>query len=127
MNSVDSLPYVWPLAFVLVSLFILRQLRDEVRPIFINVVGGVASNAKQYSLMYAMAFIYASAASLQALAEVATSFGWVHVAAFAKVAQPGIVAIIAYVTKPPSFTQAAPDKPTPTNPPFASQPPTPTP
>ena len=127
MTFADTLPLIWPLAFILVALFVLRQVRDDVRPIFVNVVSGVAVNAKQYSLMYAMAFMYASSASLQALGEVAIAFGWIHVAAFAKVAQPGMIAVIAYVTKPPQFTQAAPDKPTPTNPPFAPQPPNTTP
>jgi hypothetical protein len=114
----DTLPLIWPLAFVLVALFVLRKIEAQINPIIVNVVGGVATNAKQYALMYAMAFIYASAASLQALGEVATGFGWIHIAAFAKVAQPGIVAIIAYVTKPPQFTQANADVKTPTNPPF---------
>lgn len=124
MTFADTLPLVWPLAFVLVALFILRKVEEKVNPIFVGVISGVATNAKQYALMYAMAFIYASAASLQALGEVATSFHWVYLAAFAKVAQPGVVAVIAYVTKPPSFTQAAPDKPA-TTPPFPKpQPPT---
>lgn len=114
MTIEESLHYVWPLAFILVSLFILRQVRDEIKPIMAGVVSGLATNAKQYYLMYAMAAIYASAASLQALGEVATQFGWIYVAAGAKVLQPGIVAVIAYVTKPPQFTQASPDKPIPT-------------
>lgn len=109
MNFSDTLPLIWPLSFVLVALFVLRKVEEEIRPLVRNVVGGVAKNAQQYALMYAMAFIYASAASLQALGEVATQFGWIYVAAAAKVLQPGIVAVIAYVTKPPQFTQANSD------------------
>ncbi len=120
MNPVtanDLLPFVWPMSFVLITLFLMRKVGNDIQPVMRGVVDGVAKNAKQYALMYAMAAIYASAASLQALGEVATSFGWVYVAAIAKVLQPGIVAVIAYVTKPPSFTQAI-DKPNGTNPPI---------
>ena len=118
MTFTDALMLIWPMTVLLVALFILRKVEEELRPLVRSVVGGVTSNAKQYSLMYAMAFIYASAASLQALGEVATQFGWIYVAAFAKVAQPGVVAVIAYVTKPPQVTQAAPDKPTGATPPI---------
>lgn len=100
MTFCDTLPLIWPLAFVLVGLLLIRKVGTDLQPVFVNVVGGVALNAKQNALMYAMAAIYAAAASLQALGEVATQFHWLYVAAFAKVAQPGVVAVIAYVTKP---------------------------
>lgn len=111
MSFTQSLPLVWPLTFLLLALFVLRKVGDDMRPVFVGVVGGVAQNAKQYSLMYAMGALYATGASLQALGEVATQFDWIYVAAFAKVAQPGVIAIIAYVTKPPAITQANPDQP----------------
>lgn len=105
----DTLQLIWPLCVVLIILFILRRVGDDIKPIAHGVVGGLAKNAQQHALAYAMAMLYATAASLQALAEVAASFHWDYLAAFAKVLQPGTVAIIAYVTKPPAFTQAAPD------------------
>lgn len=108
---------IWPLAFLLITLVVLRKVEKDLQPVVNGVVGGVAKNAQKNALMYAMGIIYASAASLQALGEVATSFGWVHVAAFAKVAQPGVVAIIAYVTKPPAGASAALSTST-TNPPM---------
>jgi len=111
MTFTDTLPLVWPLTFLVIALFLLRKVEAQVNPIVVGIVSGVSINAKQYALMYAMALLYASAASLQALGEVAASFHWVYVAAFAKVLQPGLVAVIAYVTKPPQFTQAKPDAP----------------
>lgn len=111
MNFAETLPLVWPLTFLLLALIVLRKVGDDMRPVFVGVVGGVAQNAKQYSLMYAMGALYATGSSLQALGEVATSFQWIYVAAFAKVAQPGVIAIIAYVTKPPAITQVAPTNP----------------
>jgi len=54
MSFTDSLPFVWPLAFILVSLFILRRVGDDMRPIVNGVVGGVAKNAQQHALMYAL-------------------------------------------------------------------------
>lgn len=110
MTFSDSLPYVWPLTFLLVALFVLRKVSDDLRPVVTGVAGGLAKNAQQYALMYAMGLLYASAAGLQALGEVAASFNWVYVAAFAKVMQPTTVAIIAYVTKPPSVTQVVDPK-----------------
>jgi hypothetical protein len=103
MNYTEILsPAIWPLTFILVSLFILRQIRQDVNPIFKGVIGGLAQHSTKYALAYAMASLYAAAASLQALAEVATQFHWVYLAAAAKVMQPGIVAVIAYITKGPS-------------------------
>lgn len=109
MTFADTLPLVWPLTFIVVALFVLRKVEDGIQPVVKVVIGGVAKNAQQYALMYAMAMLYATAASLQALAEVATAFHWVYVAAFAKVMQPGTVAIIAYVTKPPAVSQVTPE------------------
>lgn len=103
-------PLIWPLCILLFSLFVLRKVGTDLQPVVRGVVGGVAKNAQQYALMYAMGMLYATAAGLQSLGEVATQFQWVYVAAFAKVAQPMTVAVIAYVTKPPAITQAAPDR-----------------
>lgn len=99
---------VWPLSFLLVALLVLRQVREQLEPITTGVVRGLSSHAQRYALGYALACLYASAASLQALADEATRLGWLYVAAAAKVIQPGAVAIIAYVTKAP--TQAAPEE-----------------
>ena len=62
---------------------------------------GLVNDALKNYAAYAMAGMYAAAASLQALSDVAQSMGWHRTAAFAKIAQPGVVALIAYVNKSP--------------------------
>ena len=93
---------LWPLACLLVALLALRQVREDTRPVVRAVSAGLAQHAQRYALAYAMATLYGAAASLQALAEVAQQLGWVHVAAAAKVIQPGAVAVIAYVSRSPA-------------------------
>lgn len=114
MTLSDLTQFVWPLAAIVVALFVLRKVGDDLRPIANNVVNGLAKNAQQHALGYAMALLLATLGSLQALAEVAAEFHWVYVGAFAKVMQPGLAAIVGYVIKPPAFTQANPES----NPPF---------
>ncbi len=95
-------PMAIPLAIVVVGLFCLWRVQEQVKPIMVGVVKGLAEGSNKDPIFYAMALMYASAAGLQALAEEAAKLHWVYVVAFAKVAQPGVVAIIAYVNKPPS-------------------------
>lgn len=110
-------PLVWPLCFLLIALLVLRRLKNSVEPIFTGMAGTLKVQATKYAMAWALAMMYASAASLQALGEVATSLGWVYVAAFAKVTQPAVVAVIAFVNKAPevvsrpSGTTAAPFEP----------------
>jgi membrane-associated HD superfamily phosphohydrolase len=106
---------VWPLTLILCVLVVLRKLRSDLSPITREVVTGLANHAKTYSLAYALAMCYGAAASLQALGDVAKDLGWVYIGAAAKVMQPGIVAIIAFVNRVP---EARPAKP-PTQPPFS--------
>lgn len=90
---------IWPLSALLVCLFVLRQLRDDVKPIFTNIINGVAKNAQMNAMTYAMALMLGTLSSLQALTEVATQLGWLYVAAAAKVLQPGLAAVVALMTK----------------------------
>ncbi len=73
MNFSDTLPLIWPLSFVLLGLFILRKVGNDLQPVVRGVVGGVAQNAQKNALMYAMGMLLAAAASLQALGEVSTA------------------------------------------------------
>lgn len=104
-------PLIWPLAFLLVALLVVRQIRDEMKPVARAVVDGLAKHGARHSLAYAMAILYATAASLQALADVARDMGWLYVEAFAKVVQPGAVAIIAFVRPSPAESGTRPPIP----------------
>lgn len=121
MHLPDILNMIWPLVTLLLILIFLWRIEKELKPVVNGVIVGLASNAQQKAIIYAMGTMYAMAASLQALGEVATGFGWLGLAAFAKVAQPGVVAIIAYANKMPDLTKTGV-----TVPPFTpSTPPTP--
>lgn len=120
MSFAETLPLVWPLAFIFVALFVLRKVGNDIQPIVSGVIGGVAKNATQHALGYAMACILAVLSGLEALGEVAAQFHWIYVVAAAKIMTPMLATVIAYLTKPPQFTQAAPDtSPTKTASPFS--------
>lgn len=104
MNSADFMAansLVWPITVLLITLFVLRQIEQDVKPIFAGMVRGLAAQSTSNAASWAMAILIASGASCQALGEVATELGWIYVAAIAKVFQPGIVALIAYVMRSP--------------------------
>ena len=93
---------LWPLTFLICALYLLHHLREDIRPIVHGVIDSLGKQAGRNAIIWTMALMYACAASLQALAEVATQLQWLYLAAAAKVLQPGIVAVIAYVNKAPS-------------------------
>lgn len=104
---------IWPLVFLLIALIILKQVKDEVKPIFTGMVSSLATQSKVNAMQWALGMMLGTVASLQAVVEVATQMHWVYIGALAKVLQPGMAAVIAFVTKSPSES-----KPKPTNPPF---------
>lgn len=108
---------VWPLCFLLVSLIVLRKLREDVRPIFVNVVAGVAKNAQGNALFYAMAMMIGTLSSLQALADVAREFHWMYVSAGAKILQPGLAAVVGLMMRTPGNITVPAGSPT--TPPFS--------
>jgi hypothetical protein len=86
-------------------------LEEDLRPVFRNVVNGVASNAQGNALRYAMAMMLASLSAMQALGDVARELGWVYVEAFAKVAQPALAAVVGYIIKSDGPTQSVATQP----------------
>ncbi len=102
---------VWPLCFLLVVLVLLHKIREEFNPIFRVVLGGVAQNAQKNSMQYAMAFMLATLASLQALADVARNLEWKYVEAACQILQPGLTAIVGFVLKPPGGLAFEVEKP----------------
>lgn len=124
MNSADALQIIWPLTFLLLMLIALRQLRDDVNPIFKSVIGGLTTDASRNAKQYAIAIGFGLSASLSAFVDVfkeldaasLKALGWHQYAAdWAKVINPFVVAVLAYTTQS-SFKPSGG-----TNPPFPTQ------
>lgn len=101
-------PFAWPLVVALVLLYLLRRVSDRVEPIFISVVNGVAKSAQSNAPAYAIAILFGLSASLSAFVDVfkemnrdaIVALSWHQYAVlWAKVANPFIVAILAYATQ----------------------------
>lgn len=90
---------------VALAFLVIYRAGERVKRIGDAVEQGLVKDAVSNYKGYAMAAMYAGAASLQALSDVATSMGWHKTAAAAKVVQPGLVAVIAYVNKSPTETK----------------------
>lgn len=106
-NPFEASSVVWPLCFLLISLLVLKQVRDDVRPIFRGIIGGLAVRAQNNAVEWAMLLAVATLGSTQALIDVAHTNGWVFVESFAKVATPFLAGIVAGarispLTQPPT-------------------------
>ena len=110
-------PMVWPLCFLLIALLILRQIKDEVKPIFSGMVKTLAIQSQRNALAWALGMMLGTVASLQAVVEVANQYHWLYIGAAAKILQPGLTAVIGFITKSP-FTS-----PQGSTPPFNPEPP----
>ena len=96
---------VWLMVFMLIGLLALRQLRADLKPIFTNIIDGVAKNAGRNSVAYATAIAFGLSASLSAWvdafkelssAQAAQMSAWQFSAIFANILNPFIVAMLAY-------------------------------
>lgn len=99
---VDYLQQIWPFIPLLLAVFLFwgaYSIRRDVQPIMVNVIGGVAKSAGTNAVACAIAIGFGLSASLEALAEQATALHWLLIAAFCKVANPFIVAVLAYATQ----------------------------
>ena len=90
---------------------LIKALWGQFSPIVVAVVTGLTAHATKYATAYAYGALLAVTASLQAMAEVATQQGWVYCAAAAKILQPGLVAVLAYVRPSPGQQNAPADPP----------------
>jgi hypothetical protein len=104
----DWLNLIWPLCFVLVLLFVLRKVGEDVRPIVASMASGLATGAQKNATQYAIALGFGLSASLAAFYDVFSAMGneaWAqmnwhqYAALWAKVANPFVVAVLAYVTQ----------------------------
>lgn len=110
MNPSDILAansLVWPLCFLLFGLLVLRQVRDDVRPIFRGIVGGLAAKAQSNAVRWAIGLMMATLGSMQATIDVAHAMGWVYVEMAAKIAAPFIATLVTLSMKSPLNEQQA--------------------
>lgn len=99
---------VWPLTVLLMFLIVLKQLRDDVRPIVRSIVTGLSANAQSNAPAYAIAIGFGLSASFSAFWDVfnqldaasLVALSWHQYAAlWTKVLNPFIVAVLAYATQ----------------------------
>lgn len=108
MNPFAADSIVWPLTFLLVALFVLRKVEQDVRPIFVAVTRGVAVQAGNNAAAYATAILFGLTAAASAFidvfnglsAEALAAMSWHQYATlWVKVLNPFFVAILAYATQ----------------------------
>lgn len=116
---------IWPLCFLLVAFLVLKQVKDDVRPIFTAMMGPITKQAQTNAIAWALGMALGVLSSLSALTEVAQTMHWVYVAIACKVLGPGLATIVALVKQSPVAptppAAATPPPPAPsgsTNPPF---------
>lgn len=99
---------VWPLVVILIGLVVLREAGEELRPIFVSIIGGVAKSASANATAYAIAMLFGLSASLSAFVDVfhaltkegLAAMSWhQYLSLWAKVLNPFIVAVLAYATQ----------------------------
>lgn len=98
---------VWPLAFILVSLVVLHNLRETLSPVITALMAGLAKQAQTNAGAWAIAIGFGLSASLAAFYDVFSQLdyvtqkgmsGWQLAALFAKVLNPFVVAMLARLT-----------------------------
>lgn len=116
-STADFLQVILPLVGLLVVLITGRRLAADIRPIFVNVIGGVAKNAQSNAMVYAIAILFGLTASCSAFIDVfkdldakaISAMSWHQYAVcWVKVLNPFGVTIIAYFTKAPLNPAGAP-------------------
>lgn len=113
---------VWPLAFILIVLTVLRAAWEELRPVFVSMVNGLAKSAAANANLIGIALLFGISASLSAFWDVfheltrksLMEMSWhQYIALWTKVWNPFIVAFLAKIIPTPSKTGG-------TTPPFPS-------
>ena len=112
--SADSLfassSVVWPLVFLLIALLALKQVRDDIRPIFIGIVTGLKEKAQSNAMAWAVMLLVALLGSMQAMIEVAQENHWKIMESLAKIATPFFAGLVAGTRQSPigSSTSVSP-------------------
>lgn len=122
-NIFEAGSLVWPLTLLLMFLFVMQRAAQRLDPIFGGIVDGVAKNAGSNAVAYAIALGFGFSASISAFIEVFSSMdaeslkniSWhQYMVQWCKVANPFVVAVLAYATqnkfvaKPGSSTTTPP-------------------
>lgn len=101
-------PLLLPFSILLAVIVISRRLATDMRPVFVNIITGVAEGAKSNAQAYGIAVLFGLTASISSFIDVfhnldsqqISSMSWHQYAVlWAKVANPFIVAILAYAMK----------------------------
>ena len=92
---------IYIIASLLPILLVLKQVKDDVRPIFVGMVGPLAKQAQVNAAQWAIGIMLGIQASLGAMVEVAIQQQWVYVGIVCKVLGPGLSTIIALILRSP--------------------------
>lgn len=92
---------IWPLVGVLIALLILKQVKDDIRPIFVGMVGPLAKQAQSNAISWVTGIFLATLSMLGALNEVATTMHWTYVGIACKVFGPPLATVIALIKQSP--------------------------
>lgn len=112
---------VWQLVSLLISFLILKQVKDDIRPIFLALVGPLTKNAASNAIQWVKGILLAILSLLGALSEVSVTMKWVGVGILCKLVGPPIATIIALMNRSP-VASAQPPPPVSTTPPFPKTP-----
>lgn len=113
-----------PLSIILIGLLVLKQLRDDIRPIFLSMVQPLQRQAQTNAVAWAIGIMLGTLASMGALVEVATQMHWVAVANICKVTSPFLATIVALIKQSPAGSAPQPTSSNATTPPFQREKPT---
>lgn len=86
---------VWPLSFLFITLVIMRQLRNDLSPIFQGMTATLAQQSQKNAMEWSLMLLTALLSSLQAIQEIAQQQHWVWLMFGAKALQPGLGVIVA--------------------------------
>lgn len=96
----------WQLLTLLIALLLLKQIKDDIRPIFQAMVGPLTRQAQTNAIAWTIGIMLGVLSSLGALTEVAAQMHWVYVAIACKVLGPGLATIVALVKQAPTAAAA---------------------
>lgn len=110
MDPFAANSFVWPLSLVAVALLVAWRLESDVAPITRGILAGLSEHARSHFLVYALAFLLATNAGIDAFTdtfgkltrtEVSALAWWQVLALCGKCLQGPVAALIALLVKSP--------------------------